>query len=191
MVAVRSPGLWLMSGALLMLFSVHMAEFLYEGYSVSQNYISDLGVGPMPSRAIFTGGVIVFGLVALVSAASLKRSLSGSWIWFLMAVSAIGAVGVGIFNENSIPGVHAAFAVVAFAFGNLAVVYSYRLVRPPFSYVFVLLGAIGFAALAFMAGKVYLGIGPGGMERMIFYPAMFWLIGFGAYLQGSWVGVKG
>jgi hypothetical protein len=36
--------------------------------------------------------------------------------------------------------------------------------------------------LALFAGNTFLGLGAGGMERMIFYPAMFWAIGFGAYL---------
>jgi len=28
----------------------------------------------------------------------------------------------------------------------------------------------------------YLGLGPGGMERMIVYPALMWLAGFGGHL---------
>jgi len=51
---LTNPGLWLFLAGLEILFLVHIAEFLYPGYSVSKNYISDLGVGPQPSRAIFT-----------------------------------------------------------------------------------------------------------------------------------------
>jgi len=29
----------------------------------------------------------------------------------------------------------------------------------------------------------YLGLGPGGMERMVIYPALVWLAGFGGYLS--------
>jgi hypothetical protein len=29
---------------------------------------------------------------------------------------------------------------------------------------------------------LFLGIGPGGMERMIVYPAIIWLVGFSGYL---------
>jgi hypothetical membrane protein len=70
-------------------------------------------------------------------------------------------------------------------FGNLAAIYSYRIVRSPLSYIFVLLGIMGLAALALFAGNTYLGLGAGGMERMIFYPAMLWTLGFGAYLLGE------
>lgn len=184
MTRIRSPGLWLLSGALLMLVSVHLAEFLYPEYSVSQNYISDLGVGPMPSRGIFTAGIIVFGLVVLISAAMMRQTFPRSSMWFLLAASGVGAIGVGIINEDSFLRVHALFAAMAFLFGNLAAVYSYRMVRPPLSWVFVLLGLIGLSALALTGGEIFLGIGAGGMERMIFYPAMFWILAFGAYLLG-------
>jgi hypothetical membrane protein len=165
-----------------MLFMVHLAELLYPGYSTSQNYISDLGVGPMTSRWIFTGAIVLFGLMAIVTAALLRIRPGKSLIWPLLALSGIGAVGVGVFNENYIPKVHALFALMAFLFGNLAVIYSSKMVRPPLSYLFVLLGLIGLSALALFAGNTFLGLGAGGMERMIFYPAMFWAIGFGAYL---------
>jgi len=168
-----------------MLLGVHLAEFLYQGYSVSKNYISDLGVGPSSSRAVFTAAIIVFGLTALVSSVLFRRSHPRSYMWLLLAASGIGAIGVGIFNEDSVPIIHALFAVMAFLFGNLAAVYSYRFVRPSLSYAFVLLGIIGLAALALLAGNTYLGLGAGGMERMVFYPAMIWTLGFGAYLMGD------
>jgi hypothetical membrane protein len=182
MVNPRSPGLWLLAGGLEMLFMVHLAEFLYSGYSTSQNYISDLGVGPTPSRWIFTAAIILFGLMALVTATLLRQRSGKSWIWLMLALSGTGAIGVGVFNENDIPVAHAVFALMAFLFGNLAVIWSSKMVRSPLSYLFVLLGLIGLSALVLFAGDIYLGLGAGGMERMIFYPAMFWALGFGAYL---------
>jgi hypothetical membrane protein len=165
-----------------MLFMVHLAEFLYPGYSTSKDYISDLGVGPMSSRLIFTSAIILFGLMALATAALLRPRPGKSLIWMLLALSGVGAIGVGIFNEDYIPAVHAVFALMAFLFGNLAVVYSSKMVRPPLSYLFIILGLIGLSALILFVGDTYLGLGAGGMERMIFYPAMFWAIGFGACL---------
>jgi hypothetical membrane protein len=182
MVNLRSPGLWLLVGGLEMLFMVHLAEFLYPGYSTSKNYISDLGVGPMSSRLIFTSAIILFGLMALATAALLRPRPGKSLIWMLLALSGVGAIGVGIFNEDYIPAVHAVFALMAFLFGNLAVIYSSKMVRPPLSYLFIILGLIGLSALILFVGDTYLGLGAGGMERMIFYPAMFWAIGFGACL---------
>jgi len=182
MVEMRSPGLWLLVGGLEMLFMVHLAEFLYSGYSTSQNYISDLGVGPSPSRWIFTAAIILFGLMALVTAALLRQRSGKSWVWLMLALSGIGAIGVGVFNENDFPEAHSVFALMAFLFGNLAVIWSSKMVRSPLSYLFVLLGLVGLSALVLFGADIYLGLGAGGMERMIFYPAMFWAIGFGVYL---------
>ena len=167
-------------GGLEALFLIHLAEFLYPGYSVSDNYISDLGVGPMPSSGIFAVAVVVFGLMALVAAYLFRKENRKSWFWVFLALSGIGAVGVGTFNIDY-EFIHRPSALLAFLFGNLAAVYSYRMVRPPISYVFALLGLIGLSALVLFGGEIYLGLGIGGMERMILYPAMFWSIGFGAY----------
>lgn len=165
-----------------MLFLVHLAEFIYPGYSTSQNYISDLGVGPTSPRLIFTVAIIVFGSMALLTAALLRQNREKWMVWLFLALSGVGAIGVGVFNEDYIPEVHALFAIMAFLFGNLVAIFSRKTVRPPLSYLFVLLGLIGLSALALLATKTYLGLGVGGMERMIFYPAMFWALGFGAYL---------
>ena len=168
-----------------MLLLVHLAESLYRGYSVSEDYISDLGVGPETSRWLFTAAIILFGSMALVTAFLLRQNSGKSFVWLLLALSGIGAIGVGIFNEDYIPEVHALFALMVFFFGNMAAIYSYRTVRPPLSYLFVLLGLIGLSALILFGTGTYLGLGAGGMERMIFYPAMFWTLGFGGYMMAE------
>lgn len=182
MANLRSPGLWLLAGGLEFLFLLHLSEFLYSRYSVSENFISELGVGPMPSSAIFTVAAILFGLTGLAASYLLRLKDRKSLIWLFLALSGIGAIGVGVFNMNDAHLLHGFFAVLAFLFGNLAAVYSLRMVRPPLSYLFLLLGLIGLSALALFAGGVYLGLGDGGMERVILYPAMFWTLSFGTYL---------
>jgi hypothetical membrane protein len=179
---LRSPGLWLLAAGLELLLLVHLSEFLYPGYSTSSNYISDLGVGPALPSALFTAGVFLFGLMAIVAAALVHRRGGRSLLWVFLTLSGIGAVGVGAFNEDFISLVHRASALLAFLFGNLAALYSSKLARAPMSYVSGILGFMGLSALALYGGGVYLGLGIGGMERMILYPAMFWAIGYGAYL---------
>ena len=41
-----------------------IAEALYPGYSVSDNYISDLGVGP--SSVVFNSSVFLLGLLLII-----------------------------------------------------------------------------------------------------------------------------
>lgn len=182
MMVPKSPGLWLFVAGLEMLFLIHLAEFLYPGYSVSQDYISELGVGPTASRLIFTAALVAFGLMALVASYLLRQKDRESRLWLLLGLSAVGAIGVGVFDMDRFKELHALSALLAFLFGNLAAIYSWKEVRPPVSYLFVSLGLIGLTALALLIGSVDLGLGLGGIERMAFYPAMFWVLAFGSYL---------
>src|SRR2546422_986569 len=59
-----------------------------------------------------------------------------------------------------------------------------RVVRPPFQFISVILGVISLIALGLYISKTYLGLGPGGMERMIVYPIAVWGLAFGGYLFG-------
>jgi hypothetical protein len=52
----------------------------------------------------------------------------------------------------------------------------------PFSAISVVLGLMTLAALVLFGMGEYLGLGVGGMERMIAYPAVMWGAGFGGYL---------
>jgi hypothetical membrane protein len=180
MINWRSPGLLLVLGSLELLFLEQLAEILYPGYSVSLNYISDLGVGPEPSRTIFTVGIIVFGVFVTTSV-----YLLGGPAWevpILVALSGAGTIGVGVFNENW-GTIHLVFAALAFGMGCLAALVSSRTVRLPLSAVFATLGVIGLMALGLQASGTFLGLGVGGMERMIYYPAIIWVLIYGVYLM--------
>lgn len=178
---LESPGLWLSAGALEVLFLIHVAEFLYPDYSVSQDYISELGVGPATPRAIFIIALVAFGLLILMAAWLLRERDGDSKLWLLLALSAVGAMGVGVFDMDNFRELHGLSALLAFLFGNVAAIYSGRRANSPVSYLFVLLGFIGLSALVLLIGEIDLGLGLGGIERMVFYPAMFWLLVFGAY----------
>ena len=179
---LKSPGLWLSAGALEALFLVHLAEFLYPDYSVSQDYISELGVGPTTPRVIFTTALVAFGLLILMAAWLLRERDRDSKLWLLLTVSAVGAIGVGVFDMDNFKELHGLSALLAFLFGNVAAVYSGRRAKPPTSYLFILLGLIGLSALVLLIGEIDLGLGLGGIERLVFYPAMFWLLAYGAYM---------
>lgn len=182
MARMISTGMILVVASVQLLFLVNIAEFLYPGYSVSSNYISDLGVGPSPSREIFTLGVLVFGLLVLLVAARLYGRRE-SHLWLFFAISGIGAVGVAVFNEDT-GAPHVVFSLLAFLFGNLAAIYAFTKTKPLFSYFSLVLGLAGLAALVLLGAGEYLGLGPGGMERIIFYAGILWALAYGARLQG-------
>ena len=66
----------------------------------------------------------------------------------------------------------------------------YRYEKKPLSYISVILGAVAFLAIIFTTlGQrgfgSYLGLGLGGMERLIIYPLLLCLLGYGVYLMGD------
>jgi len=110
---------------------------------------------------------------------------------------AIGAMGAGVFTKN-FPVIHGAVSSMAFGFGGLSAIASFKVLKMPLSMMSVTLGLIVLGALVLFAGGLlasgsfteieaqdsvfFLGLGPGGMERMIVYPALIWLAVFSGYL---------
>ena len=165
-----------------------VSEALYSGYSISRNYISDLGVGP--SSIIFNSSVFLLGLLLIVGTYFLQRAFKEyKVLTLLLILTAIGAMGVGVFTEN-FGTIHKVVSLIAFLFGGLSAIFSvissyahkFKLVKKPFSIIAVILGVMCLGALVLFAGNMNLGLGVGGMERMIVYPLLMWGAGFAGYL---------
>ena len=185
----RIVGVLLFSGALLALLGIHLAEFLYPGYSVSGNYISDLGatcratcIVYQPSAFIFNTSVILLGILIISSSYLIWKEFHSLIIAALFCFSGLGAVGVGLFPETA-GFLHVIVSFITFFFGALAAIAAIRIVKAPFSYFSVLMGLASLTSLVLYGLEIYMGLGPGGMERMIAYPILLWGIGFGGYMM--------
>jgi hypothetical membrane protein len=160
---------------------------------MSPNFISDLdlGVWGEPSAAIFNPSTFLFGLLVLASAFFIQREFKMSALSIFVALSGLGAMGVGLFPENTfvvngVPILHTLSAGVGFIFGGIAAITSYKITKAPFRYFSVILGAAALLALILFRTTEsydYLGLGVGGMERMIVYPTLLWTVCFGGYLM--------
>lgn len=175
-------GLLVFVGGVQCVLGIIIAEALYPGYNTSENWISDLGIGP--SALIFNSSVFLLGVLGITGTYFIHRVFNSRLFSILLAIANMGAIGVGLFTED-FGIVHTIFAVILFLFIGLTAILSYKLQKPPLSYLSVLLGALALLAIVLVASETYLGLGKGGMERMIAYPALLWVIGFGAYLIGS------
>lgn len=174
---IRLAGVFAFIGITQFILLFHMAEFLYPNYSVANNYISDLGVGP--SAIIFNGSIIILGLLGTLASLLLLRSGFDKVFSVLLLITSLGAMGVGFFPENM--GVlHAIPSFITFLFAGFSALYSYKIDDHIFRYFWPLLGVISLLALVLFASKMYLGLGRGGMERLIVYPVFVWLIGLSA-----------
>lgn len=185
----RTSGVLLFSGAVLVIMGIHLAEFLYPGYSVSGNYISDLGatcrdtcIVYQPSALIFNSSVILLGFMIVASSYLIWREYHDLFITALICLSGVGAVGVGLFPETA-GFLHVIVSFITFFFGALAAIAVSKIIKEPFSYFSALMGLASLSALVLYGLNIYLGLGPGGMERMIAYPILLWAIGFGAYMM--------
>jgi hypothetical membrane protein len=173
---------------------------LYPNYNVNFNYISDLGetcrsnVGchfEQPSSVIFNSASLILGVLAVISFALLLEGNKKRILPYLGIISGIGAAGVGLFTEGT-GKVHGSFALAAFLAGGLAAIVSFRQVKFPFNVFSVILGLASLVFLGLFVSltlgnltssthATILGLGIGGLERLIVYPIILWILGFGAY----------
>jgi len=178
---IKVAGLLLFVGGAQSFLAIIIAEALYPGYSTSQNFVSDLGVGP--SALIFRPSIFLLGVLGIASTYLIQRVFKSRIFSVCLILTSIGLIGGILFTEDS-PVVHTIFSLVLIASGGISAIVSYKFEKPPLSYVSVVLGVVALSALALLVSGIYLGLGTGGMERMSLYPVLLWLIGFGAHLTG-------
>jgi len=166
---------------------VIVAEALYPGYSVSNNYLSDLGVGPSPM--IFNSSAFLMGLLLLIGACFLHRAFNFTMLTLTFVLAGIGSMGVGIFTKDA-GIIHNGAALLFFLFSGLSAIFAvvcshvhgFKLMKMPFSAISIILGLIELGGFVLFVGRIDFGLGVGGMQRMVLYPILMWLAGFGGYL---------
>lgn len=199
----KSAGILLMVGCVQFLLAVNLAQTQFPGYSSTKDTLSTLGgSAPLmePSAIIFNASVIVFGVLGLAAVYLILKSGGCRLFSACLAISSIGAIGVGLFPQYT-GNTHLFFALVAFLFGSLAVIFSYRLGLN--KYMVVVSLVLGLTSLIFVLLVMILGrgdsnlliayLGVGGNERFIAYPSIYYLIALGGYLTGrgeDWVKIR-
>ncbi len=178
----RVAGSLIFIGSAQLAIIIMVAESLYPGYSISGNYISDLGVGS--TALIFNLSMIVLGILAIIAAFLLRRSSFGIFITILLA--GIGSAGVGVFPETA-GHIHGYMALLTFFFGAIASYFVLAREKNATAVAWAVMGSIALVALGLYFTGNFMGLGKGGMERMIAYPDLFWLMGFGGLLSSNFV----
>jgi len=199
----KFAGIILLIGCLQFFLAVNLAETQFPGYSTAKNTFSDLGGSvPLvePSAIIFNLSIILLGILFLAAIYLILKSGGCRLFSSCLAISAICAVGVGIFPEYT-GGIHLSFALVGFFFGSLAVIFSYRLgLNIPMVIVSLILGLLSLLTLLsqFILGytttnSLVTFLGVGGTERFIVYPVLLYLTALGGYLTSrgkDWVRIR-
>jgi len=191
----KIAGVLFLAASAQFILGLVIAEALYPGYSVADNYISDLGVGP--SSIVFNSSAFLFGFLLIIGTYFLPRTVDFSGLTVLLILTAVGAMGVGIFT-SAFTAMHGVVSLMAFGFGGLSAIVSFKVSKLPLSVISVILGVMTLGALALFAvglvttgsltsneppaSEFFLGIGPGGMERIIIYPQLIWFTLFSGHL---------
>ncbi|MFZ0892068.1 MAG: DUF998 domain-containing protein [Thermoplasmata archaeon] len=170
-------------------------------YSLTQNVISDLGntgCGTFasqdvcsPLHVVFNISVIVFGLLILLGILLLPTAFparaSRSIGLGLFAISAVGAILVGIFPENTVGALHSLGALLAFVGGGLGLlVLSGAMLRDTrwdgfrtytaISGLVTLVSLVLFVEGSWQWGGLWASLGEGGIERLIVAPVLLWFL---------------
>ncbi len=181
---------------------------LIPGYGLITHWISDLGAPPntaphfAPGTSlwwVFSTSLILMSLLIFVGLVGLKPALwdrpLGKLTILLVAVVALGAIGVAVWNEVDALELHSISALVAFGIGWVAMVlfgvYARRDRRwkGGWSPLSLLGGSVSLVALVLYVLPTFLGranvpswmaaIYPGGSERLIVVPLVLWLVAVG------------
>jgi hypothetical membrane protein len=186
----KRSGLLLSLGSAQFLVMMMLLEAVAPGYSMHDNAISDLGTIP-ETRLLFNASLFALGLMNALAGFFLYRSDGDRWLLLIFTIGGIGAMGAGLIPLDSPIGIHGIFALLAFLFMNLEAIYVGLALGGALKPISILAGITGLIFLLAMilvdtgTFDVSGSIGHGGVERMIAYPALIWMILFGGYLLGD------
>jgi len=188
--SLKRAGTLVFVGVAQFLFFFALAEIYYPGYDVSTQTISDLGatcnggvcVFVQPSSDIFNASVFLMGIALLLTAYYIWKGSGSRALSLFEFLAGIGAMGVGTFNE-SYGGAHVFFSALTFFSGGIQALLVFKVAKPPFAYFSAVTGIVTLASLVLYGTHTYLGLGQGGMERMIAYPVLFGGLALGGYLM--------
>jgi hypothetical membrane protein len=184
-------GYLLFIGGLQWFIGLLAAEAWYPGYSSRIDYVSELGIGP--TALLYNSSIFLMGVFVTAAAYFLYRDETGRTIPFLLGMTGIGAMGLGVFPGYLQP-MHSIATLIAIFFGCFSAIASYRILRKPMAYISVVLGlmALGssilfFPYLGFPTGSTvtFLGMAKGSLERWAIYPLLAWAMAAGSHMTGS------
>jgi hypothetical membrane protein len=169
-----------------------VAETLYPGYSVANNYISDLGatclnppstascIVHQPSATIFDTTVFLLGLLLLVGTFFVYYGTRKKPYFIVTAVADIAILLAGVFPENT-GWMHADISVILFPLTGISLILAWTIVKGGvFRYLTL---AFGLLTLYFNSFSVS-AVGNGGSERLLVISILSGTLALGGYLTG-------
>lgn len=195
---VRIGGIAWVVGPLqfLVLTTLEALLLLSQGYSYSflTNTISNLGdpsLFPFPYYWMLNASAIALGALVLVGLPAFRAyrpsGAAGTVASVLLLLTAIGAIGVGVFNEHLDYSIHISMATLAFVSeGLVLLVVGIAAFWDPGWKGWAIPSLVGAGvtavALVFFAMNTQWLLGHGGWERLVVLPSVIWVILVGVKL---------
>lgn len=193
----RYAGALLAIGAAQFLVMLMLLESIAPGYSMNDNAISDLGTIP-ETETWFTITLFAIGVTNLMAGWFFLRSMGDKVLFIVFLLGSIGAMGAALIPLDNPSDMHGLFALMAFLFMNVEAVLVGLKLSGALKVISILAGLTGLVFMVMMifvdSGSIDVSgsIGHGGVERMIAYPVLIWMVLIGGYLQaGTLRGAKG
>ncbi len=200
--SVRHGAILWIVGVLEFLVGMIVTQVGYgSSYSLTQNYISDLGAVNCgvwdnrnvcsPWHVVFNASIVIFGILLVLGTILIRTGFphrgSRTVGLGLLALAAIGSIGVGLSPEDVNLTVHSLSAAIAFVGTGFAlVVLGFAMFRDTrwdgFRAYTMLSGLVGLVAFVLFEAKTWGPLGVGGMERLIVAPVLLWALVAGIHL---------
>ncbi len=179
----RAGFLYFLGAAVFWIVNTY-SEAVYPGYSVNDQSLSRLGAVGSPTAILWDAAIFLFAACWLAAVVFAFRGAGRGWL-VLNLVPGLTLLLVGLFPLGTVGVLHNIGSYGTFITAAIVAIIDARLVRAPFRWISVALG--GFS-LVLLVGALVLGAGPlgfGGAERLVAYPVVAWVLGFGAYLMAG------
>jgi len=183
----QAAGIILSVGSIQWFLVILIAESLHPNYNGAFYYVSSLGVGN--TALLYNSSLLLLGVAVFVASCLIYRFFASKVFFFLLTITSLATMGVALFPEGQ--PLHGIVTPIALLFGSFSAIMSFKILRSPLAYVFVILGIMSFSAGILFNSYVglpresfttYLGLGKGTMERLIIFPLVFWILSFGNHL---------
>ena len=174
-------GILLFAAIVQFAFLANIGQILYEGYSLKDTLLSDLGVWEQPSALLFNTSLVMFGILGIGVGVVLWPDKKLNFIPLLFVLCGIGMLIMAAF-PITIEWAHDVGAFLAFILIAVIALACYWTFPGPFRYLSFAIGIIGFFTEITYKTGIYFGLGVAGSERMIIYPLFLWMAAFAAVL---------
>ncbi|MCL4349820.1 MAG: DUF998 domain-containing protein [Candidatus Thermoplasmatota archaeon] len=175
-------GTGFMVGGIMFMLLTNLLEAAVPGFSVRNDAISTLGGNGYPVELLWNTQLFVVGILWLFSTYLLFRGKGHRLMAFSFYLTGIGILLVSLDPWNVRGTLHGIGAQMGFLFGAISAITSPRILDGRLRILGPAMGALAIFAVICGALGTTLGLGGGGLERLVYYPIFLWEIAFGSYL---------